>query len=166
MHLQRVHMLVATVSTPSISYSTMIHSLTARCVCPSAPQQTAFAEPARAQWLHKARLLCDTAHDLAKATTDAEGVRPGKKKCKIAAAAPAYLKRRLRRGEEMPKVKLCVGVSGEKEGRSNGADEKDEENVILAVLKHVIGGEEGGGLLKDLYYDLMDMLAMRWDDQR
>ena len=45
----------------------------------------------------------------------------------------------------------------------NGSDvEEVEENIRGEVLQHVVGGD----MLKEIYYELMDMMAMRWADRR
>ena len=112
-----------------------------------------MAEPARVQCLHKARLLYDACHDVAKATAEAEGMPPGQKKHKTVAAAPACLKGRVGRGEELPEVELV---------RRGNDDIEDDEHIRGEVLEYVVGG----GMLKEIYYELMNMMAMRWDDAR
>ena len=116
----------------------------------------------------------DACHDVGKATTEAEGMRAGQRKRKVVAAAPAFLKRRVGRGEELPRVELVRRGGGEEEGagsmmrsgrrRKNTAaiEEKDEEHMRQAVLQHVVGG----GMLKELYYDVMDFIVPKWDDAR
>ena len=106
--------------------------------------------------------MYDAGHDVAKATADAEGMRPGQKKRKTVAAAPAYLKGRVGRDEELPEVEL-VSRAGGRSGRRRGNDEmEDDEHVRGEVLKYVVGG----GMLKEIYYELMSMMVMRWDDAR
>ena len=38
----------------------------------------------------------------------------------------------------------------------------EEEDVTREVVKHVVGGE----MLKELYYGVMDMMAVKWADRR
>ena len=122
-----------------------------------------LVEPERAQCLHKARLLYDASHDIGKAITEAEGMGPVQKEFKILAAAPDYLKGRVGRGEELPRVEV---VKREEEGAikmGNGGDVgEDEESIRGEVIKYVVGG----GILKEIYYELMDMMAMKWADGR
>ena len=56
--------------------------------------------------IHKARLVSDAIHAIEKAATDAgrQTRAGGAKKRKMVAAAPAYLKGRVERGEELPSI--------------------------------------------------------------
>ena len=119
----------------------------------------ALAEPGRAHALHKARLLNDASHDIAKATAEAEGMDAEERKLKIVAAAPAYLKKRVKQDKELPRVELLGGV----DSMEDDEVEKEKENITLVVVKHRMGGDM---LLRELYYDVMDMIAVRWDDGR
>ena len=129
--------------------------------------QVALAEPGRAYALHKARLLNDASHDIAKATAEAEGLRAGHRKRKMLAAAPAYLKKRVEEDKELPKVELESGGeggnnSGRRRQRNDMEEEDDEKDITREVVKHVIGGE----MLKELYHGVMDMMAVKWADRR
>lgn len=71
---------------------------------------------------------------------DAAGRTRGERKRKIIASAPAYLKRRVERGEELPVVKVIDGRRG-----------YEEEEVRAEVLKHVV---MEGKLVKEILIDL------------
>lgn len=98
------------------------------------------------------------------------------------AAAPSYLKGRVDRGEDLPQVEVMKQQQeevGDKKpsaaavavGRKRGWDEKDdggeeeegEGEVRAAMFEHVV---MEGQLPKELFYDLMDMLMMKWDEER
>ena len=102
--------------------------------------------------LHKAKLLGDAVHAINKAAREAEGMTRGAKKRKMVAAAPAYLRSRVGRGEELP----CVEINS-----SRQHDEDDE--MIADVLEFVT---VGGKMPNEVFIDLMGYLVPKWDDAR
>jgi hypothetical protein len=129
--------------------------------------EAAMAEPQRARSLLKARALIDAALAIPKAADDAQakGRSRAAQQRAMLAAAPAYLKGRVREGEELPDV---VVLEEEEE-------ESENEELLLACLKYVLGLEGGGGwhegegpaprqgMLKELFVELCEMLVAKWD---
>ena len=91
----------------------------------------------------------DAQYTVNNAETDAEGKTRAEKKRKMLAVAPAFVRGRVERGEELPYPVV-------RQGR------KKEEKMRAAVVERVIGGE----MAKELYYDVMDLIMSRWDDAR
>ena len=112
--------------------------------------KAALALPERVRLLHKARLLNDAKHAIAKAATDAADDTPEVRKEKMIAAAPAYLKERVENEEALPAVEI------------NQRSRNGEEEMRAAVLERVLGVE----MAKELYYDVIDMIMAPWDDER
>ena len=113
--------------------------------------QAALAEPGRARLLHLARAINDAHHAYNKAATDADkaGDPDEEKRRKMTAAAPAWLKGRVERGEELPKMEV---------GHSS------DEDVVAAAVKQMVG--EAGEMAKELFLELMEYMVPRWDDAR
>ena len=101
--------------------------------------------------MHKARLVSDAAHAVNKAAKEAEAMPVEEKKRKMVAAAPAYLKDRVGRGEELPSVEI------------NSRQHNDEDDMRADVLEFVT---VGGTMLKELYIELMEHMVPKWDDAR
>jgi hypothetical protein len=130
--------------------------------------------------LHKVRNLCDAARDLAAAKAHAAAPRGGtqqqQQQQQQAAkyVPPPYVKRRVEKGWQLPSVLLT-------EARPETEKEKEEKEKLMAVIEFVLGGGEGGevkegekgqgegqgqGLLKELFFELIDMVSPRWDPKR
>ena len=100
--------------------------------------------------LHKARHVNDAQYIVNKAKKDTEKeVSNTERKRKIEAAAPAYVKKRVRRGERLAYA----------EARQLGGDGEDE--MRTAVLRWIVGE-----MANELYYDVMDFIMPRWDQAR
>lgn len=76
-----------------------------------------------------------------------------------AAAVPAYLKGRVERGEELPRVEIMIS-SGENEEE---AEAEMKKNLVKSVVEHVV---MEGKLAKELFVDLMEYMVVKWDDER
>ena len=138
--------------------------------------------------LHKARLVSDGFYAIQKAAEDAESMNVQEKKRKILAAAPAYLKGRVEKGQELPAVEIRDAIDVRREIRDERKrklslfkritrwfrhdDEKDdidemgphdEDEMRADVLEFVA---TGGKLLKEVFIELMEYLVPTWDDAR
>ena len=93
----------------------------------------------------------DARHAVNKAAKDADeaGESAEEKRRKMTDAAPAWLKGRVERGEELPKMEV---------GHSS------DEDVVAAAVKQMVGEE--GEMAKDLFKELMEYMVPRWDDAR
>ena len=67
----------------------------------------------------------------------------------MTAAAPTWLKGRVWRGEELPKMEV---------GHTS------EEDILAAAVKQMVGEE--GEMAKELFLELMEYMVPRWDDAR
>jgi ankyrin repeat protein len=122
----------------------------------------ALAEPERIHSLHKARYLIDKAHGLKKIAADTPGAEE-KKRAACEARAPSCLKRRVAEDRLLPEVMLS--------NEENSRPWRREESIQTAVLQYVFGlGQVGGtaatGMCADVFVELMDMIAPRWDPSR
>ena len=80
--------------------------------------------------LHKARLVSDGFYAIQKAAEDAESMNVQEKKRKILAAAPAYLKGRVEKGQELPAVEIRDAIDVRREIR-------DERKRKLSLFKRI-----------------------------
>ena len=116
----------------------------------------AINEPDRAHTLHKARALPDAAIVINKARRDAHdgGHAPAVQRQQTIAAAPVYLKGRVKRGKTLPVPEL--------------APQREDER-LRATAAFVLGLEEGGvgyaGLPREVYVDLLGYLLPAWVDK-
>lgn len=119
--------------------------------------QAAVVEPERAIALFKAHSLLDAARGVDKAFADAheKGLARAAHQQASLKAAPAYLKVRVEREEELPQL-----VTDSQEGHP----------VVVASARYVLGLEgasEGStGLPPDLFVELLQFLVPRWDPAR
>lgn len=99
--------------------------------------------------MHKLRSIHEAKHAINKAFDEARGARAQKKR-KVIAAAPVYLKRRAEAEEELPMIE--AGVAG-----------REEEQRRAAALRYVIADNK---LPKEVFVELMDLMMLRWDEER
>lgn len=71
-------------------------------------------------------------------------------------AAPAYLKRRVERGEPLPRVTVEQQQPAEEEGKKRGREQAGGGEAAAAVLSHVVSG-----MKEDPFLILMDMIRYR-----
>lgn len=98
------------------------------------------------------RTLTDAAHAIHKARTDAcaKGLAPVTAERAAVAAAPAYLKRRVQQGQELPRVEVLPG-------------RRKKGEQLAGVLAHVLRtGTEGGEMMKEVFVELCEMLVPGW----
>jgi ankyrin repeat protein len=131
----------------------------AQCVALLEP---AVAEPQRARSLLTARTLLDAAYAVPKARKDAadKGEPPAMQQEKALAAAPPYLKGRVAEGRALPAVAVM-----EEEGEEGEGEQQDEEQLV-ACVKYALGlegGEDGKGMLKEVFVELCELLVPTWD---
>jgi hypothetical protein len=133
--------------------------------------ERAMTEPQRTLLLAKARTINDANHDIAKAKEDAQR--------KVLAAAPIYLQTRVREqqqqkqqqqqllGPPLSRVELHAPlIAAAAHARPGSEDaEEEEEKKRHAVLQYVLRAEEfseNGGMLGDVFVELMEMMTPRW----
>jgi hypothetical protein len=121
--------------------------------------ERAMAEPQRTFSLSKARHMIDANHAISKtkAAADKEGRTPGEKMSKILAKTPLYLKERVQGGQvDLPRVELVQPSDG-----------NEEEKKMVAVMKYVLRDQaeygEMGGMSADVFVELLEMMAPKWD---
>ena len=124
-------------------------------------EQSALDGSERVRMLHKARLVsdgCDAIYAVEKATEDAEGTirTRGEKKRMMVAAAPAYLKDRVERGEEFPSAKI-------KHIRNRNSIKKMHKEMRQRVMKLIT---VKGQMPNDVYIELLEYMVPKWDDAR
>ena len=112
-----------------------------------------MAEPDRVRLIHKLRLASDAINAVNKAAKEAEEKTRtrGEKKRKMVAAAPASLKDRVGRGEELPCVEICNSR------QHDGGDDEMRADVMEFVTV-------GGKMPHEVYIELMYLLVPRWDN--
>ena len=128
--------------------------------------QAALVEPQRSRALFKARVLLDAPYGIDKAFTDAvkNALSRGPLQRAVLAAAPKYLRGRVERGEELPRVKVVERQGSDKE-------------QLAACVKYALGLEGGGGvvfegqeptvgMLPEVLVELLEMLVPKWDPAR
>lgn len=78
------------------------------------------------------------------------------------AAAPSYLQSRVVRGQPLPSVALAPAT-----GANNKSKERRHKfRALLAFLVGMEGGAEGGGMPRDVFRVVLDMLMPTWDPLR
>lgn len=78
-----------------------------------------------------------------------------------AVATPSFLRGRVARGEPLPHVTLSALLVSNEEGVGDS-----QFNKALAFVTGMGGGPEGGGMPRDVFRVVVDMLMPRWDPQR
>lgn len=138
--------------------------------CQAPPQtlqliQAAIAEPQRTFSLAKARHLSDTNHAISKAKTKAlkEARTRSETLSRVLAKTPPYLKKRVKeRQVEVPRVELRQ----QPQDNENENDEEGEKQMV-AVMKYVLRDQaeygEMGGMSADVFVELLEMMAPKWD---
>ena len=122
--------------------------------------KAALTESERAQSLLRCRALLDAASAFPRAWSDARrrGLLPVERQKTAVAAAPVYLKQRVRDGLKLPQVALCKGQGSE---------------ALVACVKYVLGLDGGcgvvvegfepqQGMVKEVFVELCEMLAPKW----
>ena len=84
----------------------------------------------------------------------ADMARGAKRKRKMVAAAPAYLKSRVGRGEELPSIDINSSSS------SSSSRHGRNEMMIAGVMEFV------GEMSQEVFVELMERLVPEWDDAR
>ena len=116
--------------------------------------QAAVAEPERVRLIHQARSINDAMHAVNQVSNEAKDDTAEVRRKKCMEIAPAYLKERVERGQDLPEVEI-VGDDDD--------EEEQEEEVARAVLEHVV---IDGKLVKELYVEVMEYMLPTWDDER
>ena len=100
--------------------------------------------------------MSDAEHAITKACHDARNDEPEERKRKCIAAAPLYLKGRVERGEELPKVEK-IGAH-------------DDDDSLLAAAAAAAAAFEyvvmEGKMAPELFVELMQFLVPKWEDER
>ena len=94
----------------------------------------------------------DVEHAMDKINHDAAADEPEERKRKCIAAAPAYLKDRVDRGEEIPRVELFQILHDKN-------DDEEEGDVVAATFLHVMMRDK---LLPEHFVELMEYLVPRF----
>jgi hypothetical protein len=97
----------------------------------------------------------------AKAAADKEGRTRGEKMRKMLAKTRPYLKERVQGGQvDLPRVELRQPSDAEDEGKKK----------MVAVMKYVLRDQaeygEMGGMSADVFVELLEMMAPKWDEIR
>ena len=117
--------------------------------------QEAMKEPDRTLLLFKARMMSDAVDSIGKILSDGEeeeekkSITPEQRKQKAIRSVPS-LSERVGKGGKLPVVEFRRSIK-ERVG--------DEKEMQRGILDHVVNG----GLKKDLFVHLMDMMVMKWD---
>lgn len=139
--------------------------------------ENAIAEPTRTFLLSKARHQTDTLYAFDKIGNDAGRTRHTKRAAFLP-RAPLYLQERVAALRPLPVVKLSDGM--EKREKKRQIEEDGEEEKLLAVLRYVLQAQEeeeekkqgggsknrNGGMLPEVFVELMEMMAPKWDPIR
>jgi hypothetical protein len=119
-----------------------------------------MAEPQRIYALSKVQHISDAKHVISKAktTADEKGCTGDEKIGKVLANTPPYLKERVQGGQvELPRDELRQPFN-------------EGEKRMMAVMKYVLQDEgeypEDGGMLAEVFVELLEMMAPKWDPIR
>ncbi len=126
--------------------------------------EAAVADSERARTLLKARTLLDTSYKIRqvlKSNCNNEDYKHEQQppvirrspriavKHKALAAAQVYMKGRMAEGQELPRVAVV--------------ENPKQNEELVACVKYALGLEGGGGMLKELFVELSEMLVPKWD---
>ena len=100
-------------------------------------------------------MINDAHHAADKVARETEGMAIDERRRKLIAAAPAYLKRRVERGEELPQVEVTM--------MQQRPRNEEEEQKLAAVFDYMV---MDGQLPKEVFVELMETMVVKWDDAR